>query len=104
MANAFDRTTVFGANVLASRLGFEAAYTVIETAVTTTITVVFNEQIGAVDSKQRATVNFLRSEITPAEGDYFVLSGETERWYIVDPQDDRVGMFQVRADHKKLRL
>ena len=68
---------------------------------------IFNEQVGAVDEIGRTVFTFrLADAATPAldRGDWFVLPGETERWYIVNYRDDKSGGIEVRCDRKLVRL
>lgn len=67
------------------------------------IRVIFNEQVGFIDNRQRAVWNMVRDDlqtagVTVARGHYFILSGETLRWTIVDLRDDKAGLIEVRAD------
>ena len=73
-----------------------------------TIYAIYNEQVGFVDDRRRAVWTFKAVDVTVAlaadRGDYFVLSGDTVRWTIVDVRDDKAGGIEVRADGALERL
>ena len=71
------------------------------------ITVIFNEFVGFVDNRRRAVFTLYGADVTgdPVDRtDYFILSGETDRWTIVDVRDDKSGGIEVRADGTLTRL
>lgn len=64
--------------------GEDVTYTTAEGSTSTVRLQVFRFFIGALDDVERGDAEIPKSETTPNEGDYFVRSGETERWYIAD--------------------
>jgi hypothetical protein len=70
------------------------------------VVAIFNEQAGAVDENRRAIFTLKASDLgTPLErGDWFVLTGETDPWYVVDVRDDESGGIEVRCDGKLVRI
>ena len=69
----------------------------------TAVTAVFNEQVGAIDGYRRAvfTVDADASPFSttePQRGDFFVLSGQTDRWVVVDVRNDQAGAIELRCD------
>lgn len=79
-------------------LGDSAAYTTVA-GVTSTVVVVFNEFVGAIDNKQRAIFTVSSEAVAaPQRGDSFVLDGETQRWDVVDVRASRAGEFELRCD------
>lgn len=71
------------------------------------ITAIFNEFVGFVDDRRRSVWTFKGVDVTGVaadRGDYFVLSGETDQWSIIDVRDDKAGGVEVRADGALGRL
>lgn len=71
------------------------------------VTAIFNEFVGFVDDRRRSVWTLKGSDLTGSaldRGDYFVLSGQTDRWTIVDVRDDQAGGVEVRADGALERL
>ncbi len=69
----------------------------------TAVTAVFNEQVGAIDGFRRAVFTVDAdsapfSTTEPKRGDFFILSGDTDRWYVVDVRNDQAGAIELRCD------
>jgi len=91
---------------LTGALGTTATLTYAATQTSQTIEVIFEEYVGAVDSVRRATFTVAEADLdtVPTQRvDYFVLSGETDRWTIVDVRDGKSGAVEFRADGKLTR-
>lgn len=84
--------------------GPTATYTTAEGVATAGIQLVtFRFFIGALDETERADVEISKAVVSnPNEGDFFVITGESFRWYIVDIRE-RPGYFQCSARRKKER-
>ena len=102
MASDFEELFDMAFDSLADVLGVDprATYTVLTTGVSSLVTIIFNEQVGAVDSFRRAVFTADRDDFAtpPDRGDYFVLSGETDRWVVIDVRDDKSGGYELRCD------
>ena len=62
-----------------------------------TIQAIFNEQVGAIDDRQRAIITVDASVVTnPRRGDRFTLSSRT--WKTVDVREDEAGTVEMRCD------
>jgi hypothetical protein len=65
---------------------------------TTSVTVIGYEQLGATDDKEVFNATLRASEIAaPAEGDWFIFSGETARRYIANVKSQPNGDFTLRG-------
>lgn len=61
-----------------------------------TVTIIYNELIGAFDTKQNANFHFIKSEIpNPQRGDYVVLN--SKRWIFDDIRDSEDGTLEVKC-------
>lgn len=72
------------------------------------VTPTFNEQVGAIDGFRRAVFTVDAdaepfATTAPLRGDFFVLSGETDRWVVVDVRDDKAGAIELRCDGTLVR-
>lgn len=100
MATDFEGAMGHALSALKARLMDTATLTYAADSTTATVSVAFVEQVGFVDDFLRAVFTFAAADITTdiARGDHFVLSGQTQRWYVVDVRDDKSGGIEVRAD------
>lgn len=100
MASDFEELFGIAWESLAGVLAETATFTAASTGTETEISVIFNEFVGAVDEFGRAVFTADRDDFAsaPKRGDYFVLAGETTRWWIVDVRDDKSGGYELRAD------
>lgn len=85
-------------------LGDAATYRTRDGQTTSSVNVLFNEFVGAVDDQARATfhISALASNgITdPQEADSFTLASG-EKWYVVDVRDSKDDTFELRCDRSK---
>lgn len=84
-----------------------AALTFAASGATLDLRVVFNEQVGFVDDQRRAVFTLDADDLTTGpirRGDFFVLQGETDRWYAIDIRDDKAGAIEIRCDGYLERL
>ena len=91
---------------LKGRLMQDSTLTYASDGTSLTVQVAFNEQVGFVDDQRRAVFTFDADDTTTEiqRGDYFVLDGETDRWYAVDIRIDKAGAVEVRCDGYMERL
>ena len=100
MASNFNVLSTRGVDNALSRIhGDTATYIVASTQVSSTVTVIFNEFVGAIDSARRAIFTVPVSQgIVPVRGDSFQVTGESDVWYVVDVRFSRAGEYEIRAD------
>ena len=68
-----------------------------------TVSLFFKFFVGALDNRENAVVEVKADEVAnPNEGDFFVRSGETARWYVNDVRE-RANYFQLRVIRTKER-
>ena len=93
-------------DALKGRLMETVDLTYAATGATLQLAAAFNEQVGFVDDQRRAVFTFDADDVVTAveRGDYFVLVGETDRWYAVDIRDDKAGGIEIRCDGYLERL
>lgn len=93
-------------DALKGRLMEDATLTYALDASTASLKVSFIEQVGFVDDRLRAVFTYDANDLTTAlqRGDYFVLDGQTQRWFAVDIRDDESGGIEVRCDAYMERL
>ena len=78
--------------------GVAATYTVASTGVSSSVTLTGYEQLGATDDKEIFSATIRASEVAaPAEGDYFVFSGETTRRVLANIRTQPDGSFTLRG-------
>lgn len=78
--------------------GRAATYTVASSGVASSVTVTGYEQLGATDDKEVFNATIRESEVAaPAEGDYFVFSGETTRRILANIRTQPDGSFTLRG-------
>ena len=77
-----------------NHLGDSATYTAVD-GTQTTVTIIFNEQVGALDDKANALFHLLDSEVEPVRNAYLTI--DAERWVIVDVRSAKDGTSEVRA-------
>lgn len=100
MPSIFDDLFSGGRGLIFSVHGRAATYYVAATGGSTTysITIIGFEQLGATDDVQIFNAALRASEVAaPAEGDWFVFSGETTRQYIVNIKSQPNGDFLLRG-------
>lgn len=106
--NDFDSIFDFGMDVLMARIGnkTDATLTHLADASSYTIQVIFNEQVGFIDDIRRAVLVVDEDDVTQEirRGDYFVLAGETDRWYCQNVRIDKIGTYEIRCDSYLERL
>lgn len=82
--------------------GESVTYTTAE-GTASTVTLFFKFFVGALDNRENAVVEVKADEVAnPNEGDFFVRSGETARWYVNDVRE-RANYFQLRVIRTKDR-
>ena len=90
-------TTDFGFDQLADKLGETATYETVDGLTTLSLSVIFNEFVGAIDEKGRALFSIQQSDVNlPRRGDKLTLSGKV--WYVVDFRTDEAGLHELRCD------
>lgn len=106
MASTFDNLSAKAIDALTRVMGSAATFTFAATAASETVSVIFNEFVGAVDARRRAIYTIAATGISaaPSRGDYFVLDGETDRWVVVDVRDSKAGDYELRCDGTLERL
>src|SRR5688572_21554406 len=104
--STFETLSNRAIDALARTLGEPATFTHVAMGVSESITVIFNEFVGAIDDRRRAIFTLQATELAtpPDRGDYFVLSGETDRWTVLDVRDSKAGDYEIRADGTLGRL
>lgn len=104
--SVFDHIFGFGHDVLNARVSHDATLTHIADGTSYEIAVLFNEQVGFIDDIQRAifTIDTEHTTQQVRRGDYFVLSGETTRWYVQEVRIDKNGTYEIRCDSYLERL
>ncbi|MBX3467181.1 MAG: hypothetical protein KF878_09830 [Planctomycetes bacterium] len=87
-------------------MGHAAVYTHADTGATEAVTILADEFIGAIDDTRRAVFVLPYGAVTPEpkRGDYFVLSGETDRWYLVNLRNSLSGDWELRCEGRLERL
>lgn len=58
---------------------------------------------GAIDNRENGKLVVNKTDLTPAEGDYFVRSGESDRWYIFDVREVFANYYTCRIYKTKER-
>ena len=106
MASDFETSFGHGMDVLKRHLMDTATLTYAADGTTATLRVAFNEQVGFVDDRLRAVFTYDRDDVSTEvkRGDFFVLDGQTQRWYAVDIRDDKAGGIEIRCDATLERL
>lgn len=106
MASVFESAFGNAMGALGRALGETATLTHVDDQSTETVTVIFNEFVGAIDDRRRAIFTLAGGDVatTIQRGDYFVLSGETTRWTVTDVRDDKSGGLEIRCDGTLERL
>ena len=110
LVHTFSETFDHAMDVLKTRLAdgepTAATLTHVVDGTTENFLVMFNEQVGFVDDRRRAVFTFDADDVLVAvdRGDFFVLDGDTERWYAVDIRDDKAGGIEIRCDATLERL
>jgi len=107
VASVFENIMGHALNALKAVEGEDATLYRADGAASQAVVAIFNEFVGFVDDRRRAVWTLKGADITGDavdRGDYFVLSGETDRWTIVDVRDDKAGGIEVRADGALERL
>lgn len=87
-----------------SQLGDTVTYTAVD-GTSTTISAIFNEQVGAIDPLGRAVfhISTLASNgiDLPEEGATIQISGESAIWIVVDVRDSKDDSAELRCDRSK---
>lgn len=106
MAADFEISFGHGMDVLKRHLMDTATLTYAIDGTTKSLQVSFIEQVGAVDDRLRAVFTYDADDVDTEvqRGDFFVLSGQTQRWYAIDVRDDKAGGIEVRCDATMERL
>lgn len=106
MPSVFETISRYAMGALQRPLGETATYTYAASQVTQTVVVIFNEFVGAVDDRSRAIFTVSAADFAPPpdRGDYFVLTGETSRWTVIDVRNDQAGGIELRCDSSLVRL
>lgn len=102
----FETLTNRAMGALQRSMAVRAEFTVAKTGATSTVWVIFNEFVGAIDDRRRAIFTVAAADFAtpPDRGDYFVLEGETSRWTVMDVRDDQAGGIELRCDGTLRRL
>jgi hypothetical protein len=106
MPSIFETISQRAMGAIQRPLGESATFTHVATGTSLTVTVVFNEFVGAIDDRRRAIFTVATADFatSPDRGDYFVLSGATDRWTVLDVRDDQAGGMELRCDGTLGRL
>lgn len=106
MASIFETLTNRALGALQRSMGTPATFTYAADGSTATITVIFNEFVGAIDDRRRGIFTVAAADFTtpPDRGDHFVLEGDTDRWTVLDVRDDQAGGIELRCDGTLARL
>lgn len=102
----FETLTGRAMGALQRAMAASATFTVARTGATSTVLVIFNEFVGAIDDRRRAIFTVASADFTtpPDRGDHFVLDGDTARWTVIDVRDDQAGGVELRCDGTLRRL
>lgn len=90
----FDRSFIRGYGKLESVMGDEASYITPSRLTTSSIRIIYNEMVGAMDGFQNALFH-ARSEITIQRGGKITYEGNS--WDVVDSRDSEDGTAEVRC-------
>lgn len=108
MPSDFEHIFDFGHDVMKQRISNreEATLTHIADDSSYSILVIFNEQVGFIDDIRRAVIIVDADDVQQVvdRGDYFVLDGETDRWYAQNVRIDKIGTYEIRCDSYLERL
>lgn len=106
MPSVFETIARYAMGALQRPLGETATYTYAASQATQPVLVIFNEFVGAIDDRRRAIFTVAAADFSPPpdRGDYFVLTGETDRWTVTDVRDDKAGGIELRCDGTLGRL
>lgn len=100
MADLQDVWQDFCQDRLESHLGDVVTYVTVDGLTSKSVTVIFNEFVGAIDEKSRAlvelTADATRGIAVPRRGDYFTLN--SKRWYVLDIRTSEVGEHELRCE------
>jgi len=90
----FDRSFIRGYGKLETVMGVEASYATPSRSTNTTITILYNEMVGALDGFQNALFH-VRSTVTIERGGKLTYAGNS--WDVVDVRDSEDGTAEIRC-------
>lgn len=96
----FNRGFIRGYGKIEAAMGDEAVYKNPERTSTTTVTVVYNELVGAYDQFQNAVFHLRSDSVTIERNGQLIYQGFT--WDIVDNRDSEDGTAEVRCTRPDL--
>ncbi|MCO5167875.1 MAG: hypothetical protein M9894_16145 [Planctomycetes bacterium] len=99
--NFFDLLSGRAFDATAHVMGFAAEYVHADTGEAKQLRVLPDEFVGAIDDNRRALFTVRDTDFPaekPARGDWFVLEGKTERWYVVNLRQSLAGDWELRTE------
>lgn len=93
----FESRFLLGYSRIEDVMSDPATYTAPDGITSQSVTVIYNELVGALDQFGNAVFSVKTDELTAARGGVLVIDGTTEPWVIVDVRDARDGTAELRC-------